>query len=293
LGLEQPMTFASPPITTSPLTQLANFLPVAEPLVAEQREGIPLGLEQPMTFASIAPPTLERSSATTPNFPSPNEESDLPAISSTRSSTPNSSTETESSMPQEETLSFSETMSSLPVVSTLPVMRNDGIFTPLTFAQRSINNTQTNAQETGLPHSLSTLNIPQEWSSIEEFINSNQSIERDGSKSQFSSEIPSIGNGFEGGGYTLEASNFMSSRSLGNDEKQNFISESTSLDNMDESILNLQGEEDEDTSLDEHNEDREDEPDLEILAQEIYGLLQQRLLIERERQGFYTGRLPW
>jgi hypothetical protein len=34
-------------------------------------------------------------------------------------------------------------------------------------------------------------------------------------------------------------------------------------------------------------------PDLEAIAQEIYGLLRQRLEIERERQGHYSGRLPW
>jgi hypothetical protein len=285
LGLEQPMTFASPPITSSPLTQRANFLPVAESFASEQREEIPLGLEQPMTFASITPPSLERSSLATPN----NEESNLPPINETRSSTSDSSTETESSSAQEKNHSFSEPTSSLQVVSTLPVMRNDGIFIPLTFAQRSINNTQTNEQERELPHSLSTQNIPQQWSSIEEFINSNQSIERDKFESLFSPEIHSIGNESEGGGYTPEISNFMSSRSLENDEEQNFIADSTSLDDMDESNL----EEDEDFSLDELNEDTEDAIDLEILAQEIYGLLQQRLVIERERQGFYTGRLPW
>jgi hypothetical protein len=32
---------------------------------------------------------------------------------------------------------------------------------------------------------------------------------------------------------------------------------------------------------------------LETLAQEIYARLRQRLIIERERQGTYTGRLPW
>jgi hypothetical protein len=303
LGLEQPMTFASPPSTSSissPLTQRANFLPVAEPFISEQREGIPLGLEQPMTFASITPPpSLESSSSTTPNFPGPNEKLDLPAISDASSSTADSSTGTESSISQEEHPSFSEAMSSLPVVSTLPVMRNDGIFTPLTFAQRSIDNTHIidntpiNEQERGSSHSLSIPDIPQEWSSIEEFINSNPSIERDGFNSLFLPEVPIVGNGRESGGYTPEISNFMPSRSLESDEEQNFISESISLDNMNEEILNTQGENDEDTSLDELNEDTENEIDLEILAQEIYGLLQQRLVIERERQGFYTGRLPW
>jgi hypothetical protein len=291
LGLEQPMTFASPPVPASPLTQLANFLPVAEPFASEQREGIPLGLEQPMTFASITPPpSLESRSLTTPN----NEESSLPPIRETRSSTADSSTETESSTSQEENLSFSEAMNSLPVVSTLPVMRNDGIFTPLTFAQRSINNTPINEQERGSSDSLSTLNIPQEWSSIEEFINSNPSIERDEFNSLFSPEVPTIDNEPEGGGYTSETSNFMSSSSSENDEEQNFISDSISLDDMDESMLNLEGEEDdEDTSLDERNEDTRNEIDLEILAKEIYSLLQQRLVIERERRGYYSGRLPW
>jgi hypothetical protein len=83
----------------------------------------------------------------------------------------------------------------------------------------------------------------------------------------------------------------MSSRSLENGEEQNFISQFTSLDNIAESILNLQGEED--SSPDEPNEDTGNEIDLEVLAQEIYGLLRQRLVIERERQGFYSGRLPW
>jgi hypothetical protein len=303
LGLEQPMTFASPPITSSissPLTQLANFLPVAEPFASEQREGIPLGLEQPMTFASITPPpSLESSSSTTPNFPGPKEESNIPATSETHSSTADSSTGTESSISQEEHPSFSEAMSSLPVVSTLPVMRNDGIFIPLTFAQRSIDNTHIidntpiNEQERGSSPSLSTPDIPQQWTSIEEFMNSNPSIERDGFNSLFSPEVPINSNESEGGGYTPEISNFMSSRSLENDEEQNFISESISLDSMDKSTLNLQGEDDEDISLDELNGDTENEIDLEVLAKEIYGLLQQRLVIERERQGFYTGRLPW
>jgi hypothetical protein len=70
-------------------------------------------------------------------------------------------------------------------VSALPVMRNEGISIPLTFMQKSINNIPIGEQERGLPHSLSTLNIPQQWSSIEEFINSNPSIERDGLNSLF------------------------------------------------------------------------------------------------------------
>jgi hypothetical protein len=291
LGLEQPMTFASPPIPAAPLTQLANFLPVAEPFSSEQREGIPLGLEQPMTFASIIPPPLESSSSTTPNFPGTNEKLDLPSISDASSSTADSSTETESSISQEENLSFSAAMNSLPVVSTLPVMRNEGIFIPLTFAQRFIDNTQINDQEKGSPHSLSTQNIPQEWSSIEEFINSNPSIERDGFNSLFSPEALRIGNDPESGGYTPEISNFISSRSLENGEEQNFSSGSKSLDDMDEEILNLR--EDEDSSPDELSENAGNEIDFEILAQEIYGLLRQRLVIERERQGFYSGRLPW
>ncbi|MGA7954719.1 MAG: hypothetical protein WCA07_14495 [Gloeobacterales cyanobacterium] len=292
LGLEQPMIFASPPITSSPLTQLTHFLSVTEPFTSEQGEGIPLGLEQPMTFASITPPPSEESnSSTTPNFLGSNEESNLSLISETNSSTTNSSTETESSISQEGILSFSEAMSSLPVVSTLPVMRNEGIFTPLTFMQKSINNPPINEQERSYPHSLPALNIPQEWSSIEEFINSNLSIERDESSSLFSPAIPIISNEPEGEVYTPEISNFVPSRSLMGGKEQNFLSESTSLDNIDESLLNLPGEEN--SFPDEVNQDKGNEIDLEVLAQEIYGRLRQRLVIERERQGFYSGRLPW
>lgn len=32
---------------------------------------------------------------------------------------------------------------------------------------------------------------------------------------------------------------------------------------------------------------------LEMLAREIYQRLRQRLELERERHGFYSGRLPW
>ncbi|PAX60087.1 hypothetical protein [Brunnivagina elsteri] len=38
---------------------------------------------------------------------------------------------------------------------------------------------------------------------------------------------------------------------------------------------------------------KENSPDLEILAREIYSKLRQRLEIERERYGMYSGRLPW
>lgn len=41
------------------------------------------------------------------------------------------------------------------------------------------------------------------------------------------------------------------------------------------------------------NESKTLETVMEILAQEIYGRLRQRLVIERERQGVYAGRLPW
>jgi hypothetical protein len=38
----------------------------------------------------------------------------------------------------------------------------------------------------------------------------------------------------------------------------------------------------------------DDSYNLEILAQEIYSLVQQRLQIEQERHGrHYSGRLPW
>lgn len=40
-------------------------------------------------------------------------------------------------------------------------------------------------------------------------------------------------------------------------------------------------------------EEDDNSAELETLAREIYNRLQQRLEIERERQGFYSGRLPW
>ncbi|NJL64665.1 MAG: hypothetical protein HC903_26190 [Methylacidiphilales bacterium] len=46
-----------------------------------------------------------------------------------------------------------------------------------------------------------------------------------------------------------------------------------------------------DSYKEEKNEDNS--PDLETLAREIYSKLRQRLEIERERYGMYSGRLPW
>jgi hypothetical protein len=39
--------------------------------------------------------------------------------------------------------------------------------------------------------------------------------------------------------------------------------------------------------------DHESDHNLQILAQVVYGQLRQKLAIERERQGYYSGRLPW
>ena len=40
-------------------------------------------------------------------------------------------------------------------------------------------------------------------------------------------------------------------------------------------------------------EDNDDTANLEALAREIYSRLRQRIEIERERHGGYSGRLPW
>jgi hypothetical protein len=283
LGLEQPMTFASPPITSSPLTQRANFLPVPEPFVLEQRrEEIPLGSEQPMTFASSTPPSLESSLSTTRN----NEESNLSSIRETHSPTTDSSTQTESSISQEEIPSSSEAMSSLPVVSTLPVMRNEEIFIPLTFAPRIPRASRENPQEGG-SGDISPQNIPFEWSNIEDLISDSASSDRNDFTSLLSAKTPGFTPEIQSELYSNEISNFMSyvpARS----EDEEIIPHTTSADDLEEGIFEIQ--DDAETFLE---EDEENEPDFEILAQEIYEILRQRLARERERQGHYSGRLPW
>jgi hypothetical protein len=303
-------------ITSPPLTQLSNFLPISsEPFSSGRQMGMPFGLEQPMTFASpniprqiitrreensVAPTVVpEPSLLTTPNPPEPSEqnvsrenqsvENTQEAVKSETIATDETITaEAAVSVRQEELLPSLEEEFQLPIVTAPSVMRSSGNYIPLTFAPRPATRSRSTAQQ-GRTSSFSTQeNIPTEWFSIEELIRGNSSSSGEGLSSSILN--PELTN-FDSWENILSYDPDRNYISPEGEEEQEYASTAMPLKDSDEEAIGTS--EDEEVSLDNIDEDERYEADIEYLAQEIYSMLQQRLAIERERRGYHSGRLPW
>jgi hypothetical protein len=303
-------------ITSPPLAQPSNFLPISsEPFSSGRQMGMPFGLEQPMTFASpnilrqiitrreensVAPtPVLEPSLLTTPNSPEPPEQNlsgenqsaeNTQEAANTEAIATNETITAEASVSprQEELLQSLEEAIPLPIVTAPSVMRSSGNYIPLTFAPRPARGSRSTAQQERASSFSSEENIPTEWSSIQELISGNSSSSGEElTSSVLNPESINFGNWENLISFDADR-NYSSPEGA---EKQGYSSTSLPLEDSDEEPIETS--EDEEVSIENIDEEERDEPDLEYLAQEIYSMLQQRLAIERERQGFYTGRLPW
>jgi hypothetical protein len=303
-------------ITSSPLTQLSNFLPISsEPFSSGRQRGMPFGLEQPMTFASpniqrqiimrreessvALTPTPEPSLLITPNPPEPSEqnaptenqsvENTQETVKSETATDETITTEASASPIQEELLQSLEEEIPLPIVTALSVMRSSGNYIPLTFAPRPATRSRSTAQQERASSFSTQENIPTEWSSIEELIRGNSfSSSEELISSVLNPESTNLDNWENLISHDADR-NYIPSEG---EEEQEYSSVAMPLEDSDEELVEI-SEEDEEFSLDNSDEDERNEPDLEYLAQEIYSILQQRLSVERERQGFHSGRLPW
>jgi hypothetical protein len=303
-------------ITSPPLAQPSNFLPISsEPFYSGRQMGMPFGLEQPMTFASpniprqiitrreensVAPtPVLEPSLLTTPNSPEPPEQNlsaenqsaeNTQEAANTEAIATNETITAEASVSprQEELLQSLEEAIPLPIVTAPSVMRSSGNYIPLTFAPRPGRGSRSNAQPERASSFSSEENIPTEWSSLEELISGNSSSSGEElTSSILNPESINFGNWENLISFDADR-NYSSPEGV---EEQEYASTTLDLEDSDEESIETS--EDEEVSIENIDEEERDEPDLEYLAQEIYSMLQQRLAIERERKGFYTGRLPW
>ncbi|WP_196515494.1 hypothetical protein, partial [Nostoc sp. WHI] len=129
------------------------------------------------------------------------------------------------------------------------------------------------------------LNTPSEWSSVEELLNGNNdeftsfnfdSVESNRQNPEVShiSESPQI-----------SAKHVLSFRGFADGGEVTPPDISREIEPMTETI--------ESASLSAEGGNKDDTADLEALAREIYNRLRQRVEIERERHGGFSGRLPW
>jgi|GEM_PF-6762017 len=130
-----------------------------------------------------------------------------------------------------------------------------------------------------------TSNTPSEWSSVEELLNGNNdeftsfnfdSVEFNRQNSEFShvSESPQV-----------FAKHLPSFRGFADGGEVTPPDISRKIEPITETI--------ESASSSSEGDDKDDTADLEALAREIYYRLRQRIEIERERHGGFSGRLPW
>ena len=128
-------------------------------------------------------------------------------------------------------------------------------------------------------------NTPSEWSSVEELLNGNNdeftsfnfdSVEFNRQNSEFShvSESPQV-----------FAKHLPSFRGFADGGEVTPPDISRKIEPITETI--------ESASSSSEGDDKDDTADLEALAREIYYRLRQRIEIERERHGGFSGRLPW
>ncbi|MEA5566074.1 hypothetical protein, partial [Anabaena sp. UHCC 0399] len=161
------------------------------------------------------------------------------------------------------------------------------------------------------PHKIQkspTENIPNSWSSLAELMDememsaTNHSekivIQPQTDKKQWNKVIPITSKRSPTVGRTLSHSlsgNELSQTEINFPPKNNSKNQSIQTYSNPFDFTLIQKTEDSYTEESTNNDSTEEETEnLEILAQEIYKLLRQRLEIERERRGNnYSGRLPW
>ncbi|MHC5599382.1 MAG: hypothetical protein ACYTXC_26170, partial [Nostoc sp.] len=126
-------------------------------------------------------------------------------------------------------------------------------------------------------------NTPSQWSSVEDLLNGNNDeftnfsgVPSNSQNSEFShaSESPQV-----------FAKHLPSFRGFADGGEVTPTDISREIQSVTETIEN--------TSLSSEGNDKDDPAALEALAREIYHRLRQRIEIERERHGGYSGRLPW
>jgi hypothetical protein len=194
-------------------------------------------------------------------------------------------------------------MSSLPTVQVPPVTLDNEFFTLRRFAPDANQGRtpQSNQGTRPLGSSAPTGGIPSSWSSIDELLGESSADftsafggETPINKKSVSSREPySVELGELGslGTTNTQDSSFHDSTSAFS--FKDAALDGASADSREQQPVSEVASSLENTSKQEDSQ-QEDSQNLEILAREIYGLIQQRLAIERERQGgYFSTRLPW
>ncbi|MEH2394426.1 MAG: hypothetical protein V7K21_23125 [Nostoc sp.] len=136
-------------------------------------------------------------------------------------------------------------------------------------------------------------NIPSQWSSVEELLNGNNdeftSLNLNGieSNNQKSSGSPQVF-----AKHLPSAKGFAADRkATPTDISRREIEPVTQT--IENTYLSSRNNNSDDRASSSKKDNKDDPADLEALAREIYNRLRQRIEIERERHGRYSGRIPW
>ena len=165
------------------------------------------------------------------------------------------------------------------IVQRKTIDKNNYSSPPLIFRKANANHTSFNKQS----------DTPSQWSSIESLLNTGNE------ESNFNNSSREIG-----GGYNSQTNNqtfpiqqkpAYSHKAL--NEKRDKTSPSDISTDIKPITETIKSGFDETANSNSANSKEDDEIALEALAREVYIRLRQQLEIEKERQGTFTGRLPW
>ncbi|MEH1931198.1 hypothetical protein, partial [Nostoc sp.] len=133
---------------------------------------------------------------------------------------------------------------------------------------------------------------PSQWSSIENLLNISND---DSSFTNFSSETESVYNSQKSNKYfPIQQKTAYSHKAIDDNQDKTLPSDiSTDIKPFTETIKNSFDDSANSNNSNLANSKEDDEIALEALAREVYTRLRQQLEIEKERQGTFTGRLPW
>ncbi|MEH2278811.1 MAG: hypothetical protein V7K40_29495, partial [Nostoc sp.] len=249
------------------------------------------------------PPEVEQNSLQTPNFKQP-EEKTSPETSTKVDSFANTSLQLKSAETHSPQISNSLIPSSLgldigkqklsildsPQLNTLQNKTTDASKPSPQYSSPSLIFRKKNLTNHTPPQSSNT---PSQWSSVEELLNGNNDeftsfnfngVESNKQKSSgspqvFAKHLPSA-KGFAAGRKVTPP-----------DISRRDIKPVTKT--IENTYLSSRDNKSDDTSSSSKGDNKDDPGDLEALAREIYHRLRQRIEIERERHGRYSGRLPW
>jgi hypothetical protein len=188
-------------------------------------------------------------------------------------------------------------MSSLQTVQVPPVTLDNEPFSLQRFAANSNRGgtSKSNQETRPLDSSVPTRERPSSWSSIAELLGENSTAPTSTSSREPPIQKKSVSSREENPLDLREPSRSgaIPEYSSPFDSTSAFSSKDTAVDSKSAPSKEQDSVSEEASSKEEASQKENSSNDLENLAREIYSLIRQRLVIERERQGRYSSRLPW